>query len=54
MKKKENRGHSALQIWQCKVRSLRQYLHGWAKNNSEMYKKEKIELNKIKKLSFLD
>lgn len=42
---KENRGNSALQIWQCKVRALHQYLGGWAKNISGTHKKEKIELN---------
>ena len=45
--KKERSGHSTLQIWQCKVRSLRRFLRGWAKNISGTYKKEKIELNSL-------
>lgn len=43
--KKKIRGHSALHIWQCKIRSLRQYLRGWAKNVSGTNKKDKLELN---------
>ena len=42
---KNARGHSVLQIWQCKVRFLRSFICSWAKNISGTYKKEKIELN---------
>lgn len=27
----ENKGHSALERWQNKILSLRQYMRGWAK-----------------------
>jgi len=30
-----------LEKWQAKIRRLRQYLRGWAKNISGAYKKEK-------------
>jgi hypothetical protein len=36
--------------WQAKIRRLRQYLRGWAKNMSGAYKKEKkTMLNKLDK-----
>jgi hypothetical protein len=40
-----------LERWQAKVRRLRQYLRGWAKNVSGTYKKEKMTiLNKLEEL----
>jgi hypothetical protein len=42
---------SPLERWQAKIRRLRQYLRGWAKNVSGVYKKEKKTLlNKLDKL----
>jgi hypothetical protein len=35
---------TAIQIWQNKIRSLRQYLRGWAKNSTGLIKKEKQKL----------
>ena len=43
---------SPLERWQAKIRRLRQYLRGWAKNVSGTYKKEKKEL--LDKLDELD
>jgi len=43
---------SPLERWQAKIRRLRQYLRGWAKNMSGTYKKEKNEL--LNKLDELD
>jgi hypothetical protein len=40
----EHRGETAIQIWQNKMRSLRQYLRGWAKNSTGLIKKEKQQL----------
>ena len=37
----ENRGKSNIERWQFKIRHLRQFLRGWARNNSGIYKKEK-------------
>jgi hypothetical protein len=37
-------GDSPVEIWQNKIRHLRQYLHAWAKNLSGAYKKEKVRL----------
>jgi len=45
-------GISPLEIWQIKIRRLRQFLRGWAKNKSGHYKKEKKDL--ISKLDVLD
>ncbi|WVZ96321.1 hypothetical protein U9M48_041976 [Paspalum notatum var. saurae] len=45
-------GHTPLERWQAKIRSLRQYLRGWAKHTSRMYKKEKKAL--LDKLERLD
>ena len=45
-------GNTSLDIWQNKIRRLRQFLGGWAKNKSGHYKKEKKEL--ISKLDTLD
>jgi len=40
-----------LERWQAKIRRLRQYLRGWAKNTSGAYKKEKkLLLNKLDEL----
>jgi len=39
-------------LWQNKIRRLRQFLRGWAKNKSGHYRKEKKEL--ISKLDMLD
>jgi hypothetical protein len=39
--KKENRGTTPMQKWQNKIRRLRQFLRGWAKNMNGAYKKEK-------------
>ena len=41
-----------LERWQAKIRRLRQYLRGWAKNVSGAYKKEKMTL--LNKLDELD
>jgi hypothetical protein len=38
---KERKVSSSLEIWQNKIRSLRRYLRGWAKNQNGAYKKEK-------------
>jgi hypothetical protein len=45
-------GHNSLERWQAKIRRLRQYLKGWAKNTSGAYKKEKKRL--LEKLDELD
>jgi hypothetical protein len=45
-------GHNSLERWQAKIRRLRQYLKGWAKNSSGAYKKEKKRL--LEKLDELD
>jgi hypothetical protein len=41
---KEKRGVTPMQKWQNKIRRLRQFLRGWAKNMAGAYKKEKQEL----------
>jgi hypothetical protein len=38
------RGSSSIEIWQNKIRSLRRYLRGWAKNMNGSYKKEKNDI----------
>nr|XP_034607094.1 uncharacterized protein LOC117866906 [Setaria viridis] len=38
---KERKGSNPMQKWQNKIRRLRQFLRGWAKNLNEEYKKEK-------------
>jgi hypothetical protein len=43
---KENRGSTSLQVWQNKIRKVRQFLRGWDKNMNGAYKKEKQELMK--------
>ena len=45
----ECRGNTSLERWQHKIRRLRQFLRGWAKNKSGHYKKEKKE-----RISMLD
>jgi predicted secreted Zn-dependent protease len=37
----ESGGHTPLEKWQSKIRRLRQYLRGWEKHTSGLYKKEK-------------
>jgi hypothetical protein len=41
---RENIGATSLEKWQNKIRNLRKYLRGWAKNASGTYKKEKQEV----------
>jgi hypothetical protein len=41
----ENNGHTPLQIWQNKLRRLRQYLRGGSKNYIGAFRKEKKELS---------
>ncbi|WVZ53763.1 hypothetical protein U9M48_004664, partial [Paspalum notatum var. saurae] len=45
-------GSSPLDRWQAKIRKLRQYLRGWAKNTGGVYKREKKLL--LEKLDELD
>jgi hypothetical protein len=45
-------GNTPLERWQAKIRWVRQYLRGWAKNSSGAYKKEKKDI--LNKLDFLD
>jgi len=45
-------GHNSLEHWQAKIRRMRLYLKGWAKNTSAAYKKEKKKL--LAKLDELD
>jgi hypothetical protein len=48
---KETKGSSSLEIWQNKIRALRRYLRGWAKNMNGAYKKEKKDItNKLDEL----
>jgi hypothetical protein len=42
--KKENREGTLMQRWQNKIRRLRQFLRGWAKNMNGAYKKEKTKI----------
>jgi hypothetical protein len=44
---KVSKGNSPIQIWQNKIRHLRRFLKGWAKNLSGKYKKEKERLLNI-------
>jgi hypothetical protein len=37
-------GHTPMERWQGKIRRVRQYLRGWAKNISGQYKKEKEDI----------
>jgi hypothetical protein len=41
---KRKQGGTLMQRWQNKIRRLRQFLIGWAKNMNIAYKKEKQEL----------
>jgi hypothetical protein len=41
---KETRGSTPMQRWQKKIRRLRQFFRGWAKNMNGSYKKGKQEL----------
>jgi hypothetical protein len=50
--KKENKGITSMQRWQNKIRRLRQFLRGRAKNMNGAYKKEKQEL--LRKAEELD
>jgi hypothetical protein len=50
--KKENKGGTPMQRWQNKMRRLRQFLRGRAKNMNGAYKKEKQEL--LRKAEELD
>jgi hypothetical protein len=50
--KKENKGTTSMQRWQNKIRRLRQFLRGWAKNMKGAYKREKQEL--LRKAEELD
>jgi hypothetical protein len=45
-------GSSVLERWQNKIRRVRQFLRGWAKNTSGSNKKEKKEI--LQKLDILD
>jgi hypothetical protein len=40
-------GLSPIDTWQKKIRHLRRFLRGWAKNKSGVYKKERDRLTKI-------
>jgi hypothetical protein len=40
-------GNNPIEIWQNKIRHLRRFLRGWAKNRSGVYKKEKERLLSI-------
>ena len=50
--KAENRGTSPLQRWQNKIRTVRRYLRGWAKNQVGQNKKKKSFL--LQQLDILD
>ena len=41
------KGNSPIEVWQNKIRHLRRFLKGWAKNQSGKYKKEKERLLKL-------
>ena len=40
-------GSSPIQIWNNKIRALRNYLVGWARHTTGLLKKEKIRLSSI-------
>jgi hypothetical protein len=40
-------GKTAIEIWQNKIRNLRKFLRGWAKNLSGVYRNERDRLIKI-------
>jgi hypothetical protein len=37
-------GHTPMERWQGKIRRVRRYLRGWAKNVSDQYRNEKKEI----------
>jgi Asp-tRNA(Asn)/Glu-tRNA(Gln) amidotransferase C subunit len=39
-----SRGNTPMEVWQNKIRHLRKYLRGWARDQSSVYKKEKQRL----------
>ena len=41
------KGETPIEVWQNKIRHLRRYLRGWAKNQSGKYKQEKEKWLKI-------
>ena len=41
------RGRSSVERWQNKIRHLRQFLRGWARNESRIYKQEKECLTQL-------
>jgi hypothetical protein len=47
-----NEGNNPIEQWQGKIRRVRQYLRGWAKNKSGQYKKEKKQI--LNNLELLD
>jgi hypothetical protein len=48
----ENRGRTPMERWQCKIRRLRRFLRGWARNLVSQKKKNKLDL--MDKLDVLD
>ena len=52
LKRFVHEGQTPLDRWRAKIRRLRQYLRGWAKNTRGAYKKEKKQL--LDKLDGLD
>jgi hypothetical protein len=50
--RREKKGATCIEIWQNKLRYLRKYLRGWAKNENDTYKREKQEL--MEKIEQLD
>jgi hypothetical protein len=40
----QRKGKTSMETWQNKIRRLRQFLRGWAKNKSGHYKNEKKQL----------
>jgi len=50
--KAKNRGTTPLQRWQNKIRAVRRFLRGWAKNQVGENKKKKISL--LQQLDILD
>ena len=41
------KGNSPIEVWQNKIRHLRRFLKGWAKNQSGKYKVEKAKLLRV-------
>jgi hypothetical protein len=46
------KGNNPIERWQGKIRRIRPYLRGWAKNTSDQYKKEKKHI--LNTLDLLD